>query len=109
MEEVVRAFLSSRLGTALASIVAIVVGFWLREWTYRNVRNTLNGWNSTRGADLRREKRERKRLQRQNRKKYAHLNEKGSNSSKGSNSNNDSNGNNENIIHSWIRRNSETL
>lgn len=106
MEEVVRAFLSSRLCTALASIVAIVVGFWLREWTYRNVHNTLNGWNSTREADLRREKRERKRLQRQNRKKYAHLNEKGS---KSSNSNNESNGNNENIIHSWISRNSETL
>lgn len=106
MEEVVRAFLSSRFCTALASIAAIVVGFWLREWTYRNVHNTLNGWNSTRGADLRREKRERKRLQRQNRKKYAHLNEKGS---KSSNSNNESNGNNENIIHSWISRNSETL
>lgn len=106
MEEVVRAFLSSRFCTALASIAAIVVGFWLREWTYRNVHNTLNGWNSTREADLRREKRERKRLQRQNRKKYAHLNEKGS---KSSNSNNESNGNNENIIHSWISRNSETL
>ena len=76
MEEVVRAFLSSRLGMALALIVAIVVGFWLRDWTYRNVHNSRSCWNATRGADLRREAKERKRLQRQNRKKYAYLKKK---------------------------------
>lgn len=76
MEQVVKDFLSTPVGEGLALLVIVVVGVWLREWTYRNTIGSRNCWNKTRGADLRREDKERKQLQKEIRKKYRYLNKK---------------------------------
>lgn len=98
MEEVVRAFLSSSIGKAIFVVLIVIVGSLLREWTYRNRYGYNNTWSKTRGADLRREEKERRRLQKEIRKKYAYLNENSSNRSKGSIENI------RNKILSWLRK-----
>ena len=99
MEEVVRAFLSSSVGKTLFVVLIVIVGSLLREWTYRNRYGYNNTWSKTRGADLRREEKERRRLQKEIRKKYAYLNKNSSNRSKSINESISSK------ILSWIKRN----
>lgn len=94
--EMIKTFLYSPAGAAIITIVAVIVGFWLREWTYDNRHESRKCWNATEGADLKREEKERKRFRKQTRKKYAYLNENGNKSSKGSIGSNKSNGNNDN-------------
>lgn len=98
MEEVVRAFLSSSIGKAIFVVLIVVIGSLLREWTYRTRYGYTNTWSKTRGADLRREEKERRRLQKEIRKKYAYLNKNSSNRSKGSIENI------KNKILSWLRK-----
>ena len=99
MEEVVRAFLSSSIGKAIFVVLIVVIGSLLREWTYRNRYGYNNTWSKTKGADLRREEKERRRLQKEIRKKYAYLNKNSSNRSKSINESISSK------ILSWIKRN----
>ena len=98
MEEVVRAFLSSSIGKAIFVVLIVVIGSLLREWTYRTRYGYNNTWSKTRGEDLRREEKERRRLQKEIRKKYAYLNKNSSNRSKGSIENI------RNKILSWLRK-----
>lgn len=100
--EVVRAFLSSSVGKVIFIVLIVIVGSLLREWTYRNRYGYTNTWSKTRGADLRREEKERRRLQKEIRKKYAYLNKNSSNRSKSSKSSNESISSK---ILSWIKRN----
>lgn len=96
MEEVVRAFLHSTIGKAILFALVIVVGFTLREWTYRSIYGSHSCWKQTRGAELKAEARERERLKKELRKKYAYLNKKSSNESNSSNKSISSNENNKN-------------
>lgn len=91
MEEIVKAFLHSTIGKAILFALAIVVGFILRDWTYRTVYG-FRYWKHTKGAEAR----ERKQLRKELKKKYAYLNEKGSSESNSSNESISSNRNNKN-------------
>jgi hypothetical protein len=75
--EAVRTFLSSPVATALIIIAAVIVGFFLREWAYRNRGGYSNG---TLDADFRINDKKRKR----NRKNFAKMGKNGSNEINGS-------------------------
>ncbi len=93
MGEIEAAFLSTPVGKALTFVAMLIVGFWLRQWTYRRNKDFFNPdlWSKTRRADLRREEEERRRLRKRMRKRYDYLNEKGSMSNNESNKSNKNN------------------
>lgn len=65
MEEIARAALSHPVGKAILTILLVVVGYLLRDWTF-GYRDNRNG---SRRVDLRAEAKARKRQKREQRKK----------------------------------------
>lgn len=72
--EAVRTFLSSPVASALIIIAAVIAGFFLREWAYKNRGGYSNG---TLYADFRKKRK-------RNRKNFAKMGKNGSNEINGS-------------------------